>query len=172
MPSQKNPFFTNIIYKDHNTDAEYIQGFDPGTEWHEYEIVWKPTYVAWSVDGVEVRRRTNTESVKDLNKSSLLYMSFWSPEWDDWGSGFNAKTMPWFARYEYIEAYDWDKATDTFSLRFRDDFDWLNHNIWRVSDKHYFNENSSYFVEEHTYVEDGKLVFKMDNHKNDMMPNP
>ena len=131
-------------------DGEYIYEFDPATDWHEYEIEWKPSYIAWSLNGVEVRRDTNTVAVRDMDKWSLLYMNFWTPMWDDWGGGRNDSTMPWFAKYDYIEAYDWDAATDTFNLRFRDDFDTLDRNIWRVSDNWGFNDNSSLFVEEHT----------------------
>ena len=104
----ENPFFTNLIYANRAMDGEYWPNFDPSTDWHEYAIEWKPTYIAWFVDGQEVRRRTNTESVRDMDKWSLLYMNFWTPTWEDWGSGRNDSTMPWYSKYDYIEAYDWD----------------------------------------------------------------
>jgi len=107
-----------------------------------------------------------------MDKWSLLYMNFWTPMWADWGGGRDDRSMPWYARYDYIEAYDWDSSTDTFNLRFRDDFDTLDQNIWRVSENWSFNDNSSLFVEEHTYVQDGNLILKMDKVKGDMMPNP
>ena len=57
VPSvEENPFFTNLIYAYHQMDGAYHPNFDPGTEYHDYEIVWKPDYIAWSLDGVEVRR--------------------------------------------------------------------------------------------------------------------
>lgn len=69
IPSvEANPFFTNLIYRNKAMDGEYLQGFDPGTNWHDYEMVWTPEYIAWSVDGVEVRRRTGTFSVTDMDK--------------------------------------------------------------------------------------------------------
>lgn len=134
--------------------------------------MWKPTYIAWSLNGVEVRRETNTESVLDIDKYSLLYMNFWTPTWNDWGSGLDDSTMPWYAKYDYIEAYDYDAGSDSFNLRFRDDFDTLDRNIWRVSDNWGFPDNSSKFMENHTYVEDGKLVLKMDKVYGPPMPNP
>jgi len=135
--------------------------------------VWKPDYIAWSLDGVEVRRRTDAHySVRDMDKYSLLYMNFWTPMWNDWGSGRDDSTMPWEAKYDYVEAYDWDEATDTFTLRFRDDFDTLDQNIWRVSDNWSFNDNSSLFVENHTFVRDGNLILKMDKVHHPPQPNP
>ena len=165
VPSKPNAFYTNLIYAGQQMDGQYItdNNFDPGNDWHEYEIVWKPEYIAWSLDGVEVRRRTDAHySVRDMDKYSLLYMNFWTPMWNDWGSGRDDSTMPWEAKYDYVEAYDWDEATDTFTLRFRDDFDTLDQNIWRVSDNWSFNDNSSLFVENHTFVRDGNLILKMD----------
>merc|ERR1711974_534137 len=106
-----------------------------------------------------------------MDKYSLLYMNFWTPMWNDWGGGRNDSTMPWFARYDYVEAYDWSE-TEGFTLRFRDDFDTLDYTRWRVSENWGFNDNSSLFVEEHTYVENGNLVLKMDKYKHDFMPNP
>ena len=148
VPSKEaNPFFTNLIYRNHAMDGEYHPNFDPGNNWHDYEIEWKPSYIAWKLDGVEVRRETSSnEAVRDMDKWSLLYMNFWTPMWNDWGGGRNDSTMPWYAKYDYIEAYDWDASTDTFNLRFRDDFDTLDQNIWRVSDNWGFNDNSTLFV--------------------------
>ena len=69
IPSvEANPFFTNLIYRNKQMDGEYLRNFDPGTNWHDYEMVWTPEYIAWSVDGVEIRRRTGTFSVTDMDK--------------------------------------------------------------------------------------------------------
>ena len=63
----------------------------------------------------------------------MLYMNFWTPEWELWGNGLNDATMPWYTRYDYVEAYDYIESTGEFILRFRDDFDTLDSNIWEVS---------------------------------------
>ena len=88
-------------------------------------------------------------------------MNFWTPNWDSWGAGRDDSTMPWFTRYDYVEAYDYDVDTDSFTLRFRDDFDTLNTDIWRVSDYWTFEENSSIFVVPHVYTYQGNLVLKI-----------
>ena len=89
-------------------------------------------------------------------------MNFWTPNWDLWGRGLDPSQMPFYTRYDYVEAYDYNVLTRQFNLRFRDDFNTLDRNIWRVSNDWTFPENDSVFMENHTYVEDGKLVLKLD----------
>ena len=60
----ENPFSMNIIYGDGHEKREshdYVHGFDPADDWHIYELVWTPEYVAWSLDGKEVRRVTPSD---------------------------------------------------------------------------------------------------------------
>jgi len=97
-------------------------------------------------------------------------MNFWTPTWEEWGGGRDDSTMPWYAKYDWVEGYDYDPASDSFTLRFRDDFDTLDNNIWRVSHDWGFPDNSCRFMETHTYVRDGKLVLKMDHVLNDAQP--
>jgi len=56
VPSLKNPFSMNIIHKNAAHDVAKLEDFDPGTDWHVYQIEWTPEYIAWDLDGVEVRR--------------------------------------------------------------------------------------------------------------------
>ena len=142
-------------------------------EWHDYEIVWKPNEVYWTYDGVEVRRETDTTAARDLNKASALYMNFWTPQWDDWGRGRDDSTMPWYAKYDFVETYEYDKASDSFSLRWRDDFEGpLDMNRWRISDDWSFEQNTSTFVTEHVYTNDGNLILKMDKTISPPEPSP
>lgn len=82
-------------------------------------------------------------------------MNFWTPKWEQWGKGLNDATMPWYTRYEYVEAYDYNQDTKEFVLRFRDDFETLNLSRWNVSNNWTFPENSTVFMENHAYVLDG-----------------
>lgn len=154
-------------------DGAYHPNYEPGVEWHDYEIVWKPNEVYWTYDGVEVRRETNTKATRDLNKASALYMNFWTPQWDDWGGGRDDSSMPWYAKYDFVETYEYDQESDSFSLRWRDDFQGpLDMNRWRISDDWSFEQNSSTFVTEHVYTRDGNLILKMDKTKSPPEPTP
>ena len=67
-------------------------------------------------------------------------------------------TMPWQTRYDWIEVYDYDAATDDFVWRWRDNFEELDLDRWRVSNGWSYESNSSLFMKENTFIDNGKLV--------------
>lgn len=75
--------------------------------------------------------------------------------------------MPWYTRYDYVEAYSWD-STDGYNLLWRDDFDTIDTSRWFVSDGWTFDQNSSTFITSNVYTEDGNLVLRM--HRTDTPP--
>jgi len=143
-------------------DVQKIDNFQPADDWHVYQIDWTPNYIAWWLDGKEVRRETGTVSVKDIRKAKSLFMNFWTPTFAGWGDDFNDATMPWYTRYDWVEYYDYDAPNDNFVRRWRDEFNTLNLDRWRPSRGWSFKNNSSLFVEPNTYVENGNLVLKME----------
>ena len=50
IPSMTDPFGTNI-HSNGSTNLGYIDDFKPRTDWHDYEIEWKPNSIAWKIDG-------------------------------------------------------------------------------------------------------------------------
>lgn len=100
-------------------------------------------------------------------------MNFWIPGFHDWNIGFEAVDMPWYARYDYVEVWDYVPPEDwdnypvanqwhPFTQRWRDDFDTLDENRWVVSDDWSFNDNLVMFEESQVYVENGELVLKLE----------
>ena len=71
---------------------------------------------------------------------------FWTPTWDNWGGGRDDSTMPWYARYDYVEAWDYNVETRDFSLRFRDDFSFFNSSIWSKTGGGFESNSSSFDV--------------------------
>jgi len=171
-PHAKNKVTTNLIWANFTNEGERIKHFDPAQDWHEYEIQWTPEHITFIIDGVERRREVHTdddfnEALNDLNKKQHLIMSFWTPNWaaehleDD-------SSMPWYTKYDYVKAYDYmgkneTTGEDIFTLRFSENFDGdrINTTRWQLS-HHTFDDTSTTFVPENAYVEDGKLVFKME----------
>ena len=52
-----SPFSMNAIYGDgekKNESHDYTHHFDPLDDWHIYEMVWHPDFIAWSIDGVSL----------------------------------------------------------------------------------------------------------------------
>ena len=140
-----------------------IANFDPADDWHTYEIQWTPNYISWALDGQEVRKVQGTASVRDITKAKALFMDFWTPEFAGWGDNMeDDATMPWYTRYDWVEVYDYNQWNDSFTLKWRDDFNTLDLDRWFRSDGWSFDLNSSLFLASNTYVENGKLVLKME----------
>ena len=90
-------------------------------------------------------------------------MDFWTPTFAGWGDNMdNDATMPWYTRYDWVEVYDYNSWNDSFTLKWRDDFNTLDLDRWFRSDGWSFDLNSSLFLASNTYVENGKLVLKME----------
>ena len=158
-------FWTNIIHSNVQKDSQSIANFNPEQNWHEYTIEWQPSFIAWSLDGVEVRRESSPRASVDYLASNWwkkqhLFMDFWTPEFWLWGNGLDDSQMPFYTRYDYVEAYDWD-SSNGYTLKWRDDFDTLDTNRWNVANGWSYASNSSSFVRPNVYVKDGKLVLRM-----------
>ena len=82
--------------------------------------------------------------------------------WSPWNDFFDDAEMPWYAKYDFVEVYDYDQSSKQFNLRWRDDFNTWDTKKWYASDNWGFDNNSSLFMSSQVYVEDGNLVLKMD----------
>ena len=167
VPSvSQNPFSMNVIYGDgrakHETH-EYARSFDPKDEWHIYEMAWTPEFVSWSVDNKEVRRvKADDPALKYLSKGQSVMMNFWTPTFESWGKGFNGADMPWYVLYDYVETFTWNSETKGFDFHWRDDFVTFDSERWHKSDNTTFDANSTTFRASQSYIQDGKLVLKME----------
>ena len=167
VPSvSENPFSMNVIYGDgrakHETH-EYARSFDPKDEWHIYEMAWTPDFVSWSVDNKEVRRvKADDPALKYLSKGQSVMMNFWTPTFESWGKGFNGADMPWYVLYDYVETFTWNSETKGFDFHWRDDFVTFDSERWHKSDNTTFDANSTTFRASQSYIQDGKLVLKME----------
>ena len=158
----ENPYSMNIIWRDGEQDHNYATGFHPGTDWFTYSVEWTPEYVSWYVNDKLVRKSEGTEDVHFLSSDVQLMMNFWTPTWSPWNDYFDDAEMPWYAKYDYVEIYDYDLSSKDFKLRWRDDFDKWDEEKWYASDNWGFENNSSLFMASQVYVQDGHLVLKMD----------
>ena len=94
-------------------------------------IVWKPDFIAWKINGSEVRRVENTWDERFQNKGQNLFMNFW--QWsggNGWGKDFDDSTMPWYIKYDSVKVESYDVKTDKFSLVFEDNFDTFDETRW------------------------------------------
>ena len=89
-------------------------------------------------------------------------MNFWTPTFEPWNKGFNAKDMPWYLLFDYVETYNYNHETGGFDFNWKDDFDVFDSHKWQKSDNTTFNFNNTTFRASQSYVEKGKLVLKME----------
>lgn len=88
VPSvERNAVSTNMIYGDGKSkieDHDYAHNFNPHDDWHTYTLEWTPHYIAFSIDGIEVRHidGNTEEAVKFLSKPQSVRMNFWTPTFE------------------------------------------------------------------------------------------
>ena len=123
---------------------------------------WTPHYISWSLDHKEIRRVEGADpAVRYMNKSQSIMMNFWTPTFESWGKGLDAKDMPWYLLYDYVETYTYNHETGGFDFNWKDDFDTFDTNRWHKSDNTTFDANSTTFRASQAYVEKGNLVLRM-----------
>ena len=62
---------------------------------HDFEIEWTPDYIAYSIDGVELRRREYSKWHPAYDKPSNIVMSLQSLDANSYdGVGFDATSLP------------------------------------------------------------------------------
>jgi hypothetical protein len=100
-------------------------------------------------------------------------MNFWIPNFPDWNEGFDPAGMPWYARYDYVEYWeyvppeDWDSTAGAnqwhpFKEAWKDDFDTFDETRWTASENWTFPVNEVTFWRSQVYTEDGNLVLKLE----------
>jgi len=89
-------------------------------------------------------------------------MNFWTPTFESWGKGLDAKDMPWYVLYDYVETFTYNNETKGFDFHWRDNFDTFDSNRWHKSDNTTFDANSTTFRATQAYIEKGNLVLKME----------
>jgi len=83
-------------------------------------------------------------------------MNFWIPGWPAWSAGFSSAGMPWYARYDFVEYWEyvppneWDSTPGAdedhpFKQTWKDEFDTFDTNRWEASEAWSFNDNLTTF---------------------------
>ncbi len=91
------------------------------TEFHTYAYEWTPDYVAWFIDGVEVRRETGEDSTafRDNADAMQLHFNVW-PGDSTFGGNFSPDILPLFEYINWVQYSSW--ADGEFTPEWREDF--------------------------------------------------
>lgn len=133
-------------------------------DFHTYILEWTPDYVAWFIDGVELRRDTG-DVVNDLNEAQGYRFNSWISCSPGWVGPIDKSALPRHQYIDWIEYSSYNESTEDFTWEWRDDFDSFNTTRWSKANwTFYCNEVD--FVSENVSVEDGNLVLALTD------PNP
>ncbi|WP_437283889.1 family 16 glycosylhydrolase [Sorangium sp. So ce406] len=135
----------------HTADASLADGY------HTYTLEWTPEYVAWSIDGREVRRTTGAQ-VGTLRSPQGLRMNLWSSDVVEWVGAFDDSVLPQHQFVNWIKYYRYNNGA--FELDWQDNFDSLDSARWGKADWT-FDGNRVDFDPQNVTVKDGTLVLSL-----------
>merc|ERR1712110_110170 len=158
----QGPLSTNIIWQGQQQNHQYITSADPKDEWHIYEFQWTPDYISFLYDGQEVKRvakGSDHPEVAYMTRPQHIMMNFWVPDSTvlDWHDGYTPADFPWYARYDYVEYWEYVPpaqwaSTDgadvhhPFKKTWKDDFDAFDNSRWNKSNNWSFTGNETDFM--------------------------
>jgi len=128
--------------------------------YHIYALEWTPDYVAWYLDGVEVRRIMGTSTVTSLVNAQSLRLNLWSSTLDSWVGPFDDSKLPVYQFISYVDYKAYNATTKTFEGGWRDEFNSFDTNRWSKANWS-FDENRVDFAPANVVVKDGVLVLAL-----------
>jgi len=128
--------------------------------YHTYVVEWTPDYVAWFLDGVEVRRITGTSTVTSLTNAQSLRFNLWSSESVPWVGAWDESVLPVYQFINYIDYKTYNTTTNTFEAGWRDDFNNFDTSRWGKANWS-FDTNRVDFAPENAVVKDGILILAL-----------
>lgn len=131
-----------------------------GDAYHTYVLEWTPDYVAWFLDGVELRRIIGTSTVTSLTNAQSARMNIWASESVEWTGEWDDSVLPVYQFVNYIEYKAYNSATKTFETGWRDDFNTFDTARWSKANWS-FDDNRVDFVPENLVVKNGILVLAL-----------
>ena len=131
-----------------------------GDAYHTYVLEWTPNYIAWFVDGAEIRRINCGQFVTSLNSPQSLRFNLWAANIPEWVGPWNPNILPVYQFVDYIEYKPFIGATNSFGVGWRDDFNSFDSNRWGKANWT-FGENLADFDPANVVVKNGILVLAL-----------
>lgn len=155
-------FQSNIITNYPKTYSEQVHspGYSMADAYHTFTLEWTPDYVAWYIDGIEMRKTIGGQVYELTNPESFRF-NLWAANIVEWVGAFDPNVLPVYQFVNWIKYSTYtpgtgDNGTD-FTLDWTDDFDTFNTSRWSKANWT-FNENLADFDPNNVLVRDGYLV--------------
>lgn len=142
------------------TEGLHTTGFSMGDAYHTYVLEWTPSYIAWFVDGTQVRRINGGQFVTSLTSPQDLRFNLWAANIAEWVGAWNDSILPVYQFVNYIDYKPWNSSTNSFGTGWRDDFNSFDTNRWNKANWT-FGENLADFDPNNVVVKNGILVLAL-----------
>jgi endo-1,3-1,4-beta-glycanase ExoK len=93
------------------------------SDYHDYRYEWTPTYIAWVVDGQEIRRETGdvaTAYAQNATDGMTFHFNIW-PGDQSFGGNLDPSILPVYQYISWVQYSSYDNGA--FTLEWREDFD-------------------------------------------------
>ena len=142
------------------TEGLHTLGQSLADDYHTYTLEWTPEYVAWFIDGQQVRRINGGNFVSGLINPQSMRFNIWASTSESWVGAFNASILPVYQFVNYMEYYAYNSNTKSFTLSWRDDFNNFDANRWSKADWS-FDGNYVDFDPANVVIQNGTLVLAL-----------
>jgi hypothetical protein len=96
--------------------------FDICADYHTYGVEWTPDYIAWLIDGAQIRKVTGasvTEYTQNASQGMAIHFNLWAGN-SGFGGTLNPSTLP---VHQYISWVQYSSyANGAFQLQWREEF--------------------------------------------------
>jgi len=162
-----NSFQSNIITgtasKQITSEKHHTVSPAATAAFHTYGLEWTPTYVRWTLDGVEVRK-TEGGQVSNLTKAQGLRFNLWASESEGWVGPWDDNKLPVFQFINWVKKYNYTpgKGPDgsDFTLDWTDEFDTFDSQRWSKGDWT-FDGNRVDLTDKNIYAKEGMIVLAL-----------
>jgi len=142
------------------TEGLHTLGQSLADDYHTYTLEWTPEYVAWFIDGQQVRRISGNNFVSSLINPESMRFNIWASTSESWVGAFNASILPVYQFVNYMEYYAYNSSTKSFTLSWRDDFNNFDTSRWSKADWT-FDGNYVDFDPANVVIQSGTLILAL-----------
>lgn len=93
------------------------------SSYHEYRFEWTPDYIAWAIDGEEIRRETGEVAVafaQNAGSGMRIHFNVWTGN-EDFGGNFDPESLPVHQYVSWAQYSSYDGSS--FQIQWREEFD-------------------------------------------------
>ena len=142
------------------TEGVHTMPYSLGDGYNTYVLEWTPNYIAWFINGTQVRRINGGQFVTSLTSPQDLRFNLWAANIAEWVGAFNPNILPVYQFVNYIEYKPYVASTNSFGNGWRDDFNSFDTNRWSKANWT-FGENYADFDPNNVVVKNGILVLAL-----------